>query len=34
MKEFYFPVLNNTLIHCCQWTPEGKVRGVIQIVHK
>ena len=33
MKEFYFPVRNNTRIHCCQWTPEGKVRGVIQIVH-
>lgn len=33
MKEFYFPVRNNTRIHCCQWLPEGKPRGVIQIVH-
>ena len=33
MKEFFFPVRNHTRIHCCQWIPEGKVRGVIQIVH-
>ncbi len=33
MKEFYFPVRKNTRIHCCQWIPEGKPRGVIQIVH-
>ena len=33
MKEFYFPVRKNTKIHCCQWIPEGKPRGVIQIVH-
>ncbi len=33
MKEFYFPVRSNTKIHCCQWLPEGKPRGVIQIVH-
>ncbi len=33
MKEFFFPVRKNTKIHCCQWVPEGKVRGVIQIVH-
>ena len=33
MKEFFFPVRKNTRIHCCQWVPEGKVRGVIQIVH-
>ena len=33
MKEFYFPVRKNTRIHCCQWLPEGKPRGIIQIVH-
>ena len=33
MKEFFFPVRKDTRIHCCQWTPEGKPRGVIQIVH-
>ena len=33
MKEFYFPVRKNTRIHCCQWVPEGKPRGIIQIVH-
>ena len=33
MKEFYFPVRKDTRIHCCQWIPEGKPRGVIQIVH-
>ncbi len=33
MKEFTFPARNNTSIHCCQWLPEGKVRGVVQIVH-
>ncbi len=33
MKEFSFPVRKNTSIHCCQWIPEGEVRGVIQIVH-
>ncbi len=33
MKEFYFPVRKNTRIHCCQWIPVGKPRGVIQIVH-
>ena len=33
MKEFYFPVRNNTRIHCCQWIPDGKPRGVIQIIH-
>ena len=33
MKEFYFPVRQDTRIHCCQWVPEGKPRGIIQIVH-
>ena len=33
MKEFYFPVRNNTRIHCCQWVPEGKPRGILQLVH-
>ena len=33
MKEFYFPVRKNTRIHCCQWIPDGKPRGVIQIIH-
>ena len=33
MKEFYFPVRKDTRIHCCQWIPEGKPRGVIQLVH-
>ena len=33
MKEFTFPVRNHTQIHCCQWVPEGKPRGVIQIIH-
>ena len=33
MKEFSFPVRNQTEIHCCKWTPEGTPRGVIQIVH-
>ena len=33
MKEFYFPARLDTRIHCCQWIPEGKPRGVIQIVH-
>ena len=33
MKEFYFPVRQDTKIHCCQWVPEGKPRGIIQIVH-
>ena len=33
MKEFFFPVRKNTRIHCCQWLPAGKPRGVIQIVH-
>ncbi len=33
MKEFFFPVLKNTQIHCCKWIPEGTPRGVIQIVH-
>ena len=33
MKEFYFPVRNNTRIHCCQWVPEEKPRGILQLVH-
>ena len=33
MKEFYFPARLDARIHCCQWIPEGKPRGVIQIVH-
>ena len=33
MKEFYFPARMNTRIHCCQWLPEGKPRGIIQLVH-
>lgn len=33
MKEFSFPVRKHTRIHCCKWTPEGKPRAVIQIVH-
>ena len=33
MKEFYFPVRKNTRIHCCQWIPDGRPRGIIQIVH-
>ncbi len=33
MKEFSFPVRNNTQIHCCKWEPEGEPRGVIQIIH-
>ena len=33
MKEFTFPARNHTRIHCCKWEPEGKPRGVIQIVH-
>ena len=33
MKEFTFPVRNHTQIHCCQWIPEGKPKGVIQIIH-
>ncbi|MBQ6160523.1 MAG: lysophospholipase [Oscillospiraceae bacterium] len=24
---------NNTRIHCCQWVPEGKPRGILQLVH-
>ena len=33
MKEFYFPARKDARIHCCQWIPTGKPRGIIQIVH-
>lgn len=33
MKEFSFPVRNNTKIHCCKWEPEGEPCGFIQIIH-
>ena len=33
MKEFYVPIRKNTRMHCCQWLPDGKPQGIIQIVH-
>ena len=33
MKEFFFPARKDAQIHCCQWVPAGKPRGIVQIVH-
>ena len=33
MKEFQFPGRKDAWIHCCQWLPEGKPLGVVQILH-
>ena len=33
-EEFYIPSTNKeNLIHCICWSPEGEVRGVVQLVH-
>ena len=32
-KEFCYPSSGQGEIFACQWTPEGDVRGVVQIVH-
>ena len=32
-SDFYFPSNGAGMIHGCRWEPEGKPRGVIQIVH-
>ena len=31
--DFYFPSCGGGMIHGCRWEPDGKPRGVIQIVH-
>lgn len=31
--DFYYPSCGKGIIHGCRWEPEGKVRGVVQIIH-
>lgn len=33
MTDFYYPSCGKGVIHGCRWEPEGKVRGVVQIIH-
>lgn len=33
MTDFYYPSCGAGVIHGCRWEPEGKVRGVVQIIH-
>ena len=31
--DFYYDSLGGGRIHACRWTPEGEVKGIVQIVH-
>ena len=31
--DFYFDSLGGGKIHACRWTPEGEIKGIVQIVH-
>ncbi len=31
--ESYFDSSGSGRIHCCRWTPDGEIKGVLQIVH-
>lgn len=33
MRDFYYPSCGKGTIHGCRWEPEGKIRGIVQIVH-
>lgn len=33
MTEFFYDSRGEGRIHACRWTPEGEIRGVVQIVH-
>ena len=32
-SDFFFDSVGAGKIHCCQWTPDGEIRGIVQIVH-
>ena len=32
-KELYYDSCGSGKIHACRWEPEGKPRGIVQIVH-
>lgn len=31
--DFYYDSLGGGRIHACRWTPEGEIKGIVQIVH-
>ena len=31
--DYYYPSCGEGMIHSCRWTPEGQIRGVVQILH-
>lgn len=33
MTEFFYDSQGEGRIHACRWTPEGEIRGVVQLVH-